>query len=303
MIAAAVSIGIGAGLGEAVHPPASAGAVEARRDTTGEEMGADLERLLGRADSAAAVEAPAPRPASPALVAARAVLASAGIESGARAAEVQTALSRLSARVGRKSDPDALRMAFRAYFNYRAAHPEEVRKPYLYFVDYGLDSRTPRGWVFDMDALKVVDGPFTVAHGRGSAPEGEGVPTLFSNRSGSATSSLGLFLAQEVYEFTGHAGGQVYRSIGMRMRGLSGRFNSAARERRVVAHGAPYVTPDKAGRSEGCPAMEPERARELLPKLGGGGLVFLFSPRDRTWLREDPWASGGEVPPVPAMGD
>ena len=292
MIAAAVSVGAGAGLGEAVHPPLSAGAVEARRDTTDETMGSGLERLLASADSAAAVEAPAPRRAGPALVAARAVLASAGIESGARETEVRTALGRLADRVGRQSDPDALRMAFRAYFNYRAAHPEEVRKPYLYFVDYGLDSRTPRGWVFDMDALEVVDGPFTVAHGRGSAPGGEGVPTRFSNVSGSAASSLGLFLAQEVYSFTGHAGGRVYHSVGMRMRGLSGRFNSAARERRVVAHGAPYVTPDRAGRSEGCPAMEPERARELLPKLGGGGLVFLFSPRDRTWMREDPWVNG-----------
>jgi hypothetical protein len=59
----------------------------------------------------------------------------------------------------------------------------------------------------------------------------------------------------------------------------------------VVAHGAPYVTAAAAGRSEGCPAVEPERARRLLPRLAGGGLVFLFAP-DATWLAGDPWLAG-----------
>ena len=235
--------------------------------------------------------APVPRPASPVLTTARAVLEGVGVESGAEAAQVQTALAALGKSVKRQSDPNALKMAFKAYYAYKAAHPEDVRKPYFYYVDYGLGASTPRGYVFDMKALKVVDGPFTVAHGRGSAPRGESVPTRFSNIEGSATSSLGLFLAQETYGFSGKAGGKRYSSIGLRMKGLSGRFNSAARQRRVVVHGAPYVTPAKAGRSEGCPAMEQARARNLLPKIGNGGLVFLFSPVDRTWKKEDPWAN------------
>jgi len=60
----------------------------------------------------------------------------------------------------------------------------------------------------------------------------------------------------------------------------------------VVVHGAPYVTSDKAGRSEGCPAIEPARAQRLLPRIGNGGMVFLFSPRDKRWLSSDPWALG-----------
>ncbi len=226
--------------------------------------------------------------------AARAVLSGVGIEKAAMpdAAEMtqaQTALAALSGEVGKQSHPDALRLAFEAYFNYKAEHPEKVRKPYLYFVDYGLDSREPRGYVFDMKNLRVVDGPFAVAHGRGSGKK-DGVPTRFSNIEGSATSSLGLFLAQETYGFTGKAGGKRYTSVGLRMAGLSGRFNSAARQRRVVVHGAPYVGPGKAGRSEGCPAMDQARARKLLPKIGNGGMVFLFSPVDKAWLKNDPWA-------------
>ncbi|HET7228448.1 MAG TPA: murein L,D-transpeptidase catalytic domain family protein [Longimicrobium sp.] len=235
------------------------------------------------------VVAPAPAYAHPVLTAARGVLATAGIENAAEQSQVGRALAVLSPHVKKQSDPQALKTAFKAYFNYQAAHPEKVKKPYLYFVDYGLGSGTPRGYVFDMKQLKVVDGPFTVAHGRGSAANGQAVPTRFGNGNGSAASSLGLFLAQETYAFVGHTGGKAYRSVGLRLTGLSGKFNSAARARGVVVHGAPYVTASTAGRSEGCPAMEESRARTLIPKIAQGGLVFLFSPVDRNWKNHDPW--------------
>jgi hypothetical protein len=191
-----------------------------------------------------------------------------------------------------KSDPESVRYAFEAYFNYRERHPDQVRKPYLYFVDFGLDARTPRGYVFDMDRLLVVEGPFHVAHGRGSVQPGDLIPTRFSNRRGSNATSLGLYLAQETYGFSGRSGGRAYRSVGLRLRGLSGPFNSAARERGIVVHGAPYVTDQVAGRSEGCPAMREELARELLPRIANGGMVFHFSPLDPNWLKEEPWVRG-----------
>jgi hypothetical protein len=204
---------------------------------------------------------------------------------------VDSALSVLAGKVVRQSDPAALRMAFHAYYAYRAAHPEQVRKPYLYYVDYGLDSRTPRGYVFDMGRLTVVDGPFTVAHGKGSSRGHYGVPVRFSNAPRSDASSLGLYLTLQSYAFTGRSGGRPYSSTGMRMQGLSGSFNGAALARGVVVHGAPYVTPTGAGRSEGCPAMEVGRARRLIPMIANGGLVFLFSPVDAGWMRQDPWAN------------
>jgi hypothetical protein len=207
-------------------------------------------------------------------------------------AAVDEALKALSFHVVDSSHPEALRTAFQAYFNYREARPGQVRKPYLYFVDLGLDNRTPRGYVFDMDELTLVEGPFTVAHGNGSSSSANGVPTSFSNRPGSKASSLGLYLAQGTYTFRGKAGGRAYTSVGLRMRGESGDFNGAARDRGIVAHGAPYVTAQRAGRSEGCPAMEPARAARLLPLIANGGVVFLYSPRDAHWLRDDPWIRG-----------
>jgi L,D-transpeptidase catalytic domain len=206
----------------------------------------------------------------------------------------QTALNAIGALVSGLSDPKALEDAFRSYYAYRTAHPDAVRKPYLYFVDYGQPSTAKRGYVFDMDALSIVDGPFTVAHGRGSSVAQYGVPTRFSNAMGSAATSLGLYLAQETYAFLGHTAGKTYRSVGVRLQGLADGINDNARARGVVAHGAPYVTSTRAGRSEGCPAMEPDRAERLLPKIANGGMVYLFAP-DARWLSKDPWltASAG----------
>lgn len=204
------------------------------------------------------------------------------------AAVTRAALDAFSGTVRPLSRPEALEDAFRSYFAYKAANPDEVRKPYLYFVDYGLPSTTPRGYLFNMETRTVVDGPFTVAHGRGSSTSHYGIPARFSNKSGSAATSLGLYVAKALYDFHGHTGGHVYSSVGLRLQGVSSGFNDNALARGVVAHGAPYVTPTKAGRSEGCPAMEPDRAERLLPKLAEGGMVFLFAP-DEHWLASDPW--------------
>ena len=209
--------------------------------------------------------------------------------------KISAALQALNGAVRPLSHPKALETAFRSYFAYLAQHPNDVKKPLLYFVDYGLPSTEPRGYVFDMRALNVVDGPFTVAHGRGSSTSQYGVPTRFSNASGSAATSLGLYLAENTYAFHGHTGGHSYSSIGLKLKGVSSGYNDNAFARGVVAHGAPYVTSTRAGRSEGCPAMEPQRAQRVLPELANGGMVFLFG-LDQEWMADDPWvAANGQL--------
>ena len=210
---------------------------------------------------------------------------------GSVASNTRSALAAFAGITRNLSHERALESAFRSFYAYQAKHPQRVKKPLLYFVDYGLPATAKRGYVFDMKRLSIVDGPFTVAHGRGSSQDRFGKPTRFSNKHGSAATSLGLYLAQETYRFTGKAGGRRYSSIGLRLQGLSGVFNSNARTRGVVAHGAPYVTARAAGRSEGCPAVDQARAKTLLPKLANGALVFLFAPDER-WLNSDPWVTG-----------
>ena len=246
--------------------------------------------LSGASDSDAKISTSAPAPAAAPIVTSAPLPA---VDSGVASLEaaVASALDALSPHVTVSSHPDALRSAFRAYFAFKAENPGRVRKPYLYFVDYGLSNATRRGYVFDMETLTLVDGPFTVAHGRGSSRSRNGVPSRFSNRSGSAMTSLGLYLTQETYGFVGHAGGGTYRSVGLRLQGVSGDFNDAARARGVVAHGAPYMSARDAGRSEGCPALEEFRAQRLLPMIANGSLVFLYSPNDPVWLEQDPWVN------------
>src|SRR5438128_955735 len=62
------------------------------------------------------------------------------------ATETSGALTALASSVRRLSHPQALEDAFRSYFAFKAAHPDAVKKPYLYFVDYGLSNTTPRGY-------------------------------------------------------------------------------------------------------------------------------------------------------------
>ena len=223
--------------------------------------------LFSVAPVMAAERTPDPKPASPA------VEAKTGI-----AAKIDSALRAFASAVGPLSSPKALETAFNSYFAYVSAHPNDVKKPLLYFVDYGLPSTQPRGYIFDMKKMAVVEGPFTVAHGRGSSTSQYGVPNRFSNGFGSAMTSLGLYVAQELYNFVGHTGGAAYSSVGLRLQGVTPGFNDNARARGVVAHGAPYVSATRAGRSEGCPAMEEQRAARVLPELANGGMVYLFSP-------------------------
>jgi hypothetical protein len=206
---------------------------------------------------------------------------------------LDAALAALRPLVRTTSHPDALPFAFRAYFNYKAAKPANVRNPFLYFVDYGLSNSTRRGYVFDMSRLTVVDGPFTVSHGSGSGPR-NAVPNVFNNLKGKFATSLGLYRTREHFPFSGSAAGTgPYRSIGLILDGESGEFNSLARAREVIVHGAPYVTRDDAGRSKGCPAMELDRAKRLIPLIAEGGVVFHFSPNDAGWMKRDPWVHAG----------
>jgi hypothetical protein len=228
--------------------------------------------------------------AAPLMAANRPVTSASELPGTGLLAKSTAAVRALATLVRPLSHPKALESAFRSYFAYMAAHPSDVKKPVLYFVDYGLPSTEPRGYVFDMQTLKILEGPFAVAHGRGSSTTQYGVPTRFSNAPGSAATSLGLYLAENTYDFHGHTGGRSYSSIGLRLRGVSENFNTNALARGVVAHGAPYVTADKAGRSEGCPAMEQDRARRVLPELADGGMVFLFAP-DQRWMTDDPWVA------------
>lgn len=136
---------------------------------------------------------------------------------------------------------------------------------YLTVVDFSKASGKHRFFVMNMKTGKVSG--IVVAHGSGSDPDNDGLPTKFSNVPNSNASSLGYYLTAETY--TGNHG----RSL--RMDGLS-TTNSNVRSRAVVIHGADYVSEGRAkqGRSWGCFALAQSAKDSIIDQLKGGSLIF-----------------------------
>lgn len=105
--------------------------------------------------------------------------------------------------------------------------------------------------------------------------------TRFGNEPGSHRSSVGLHRAEDPY--VGRHG------LSLRLAGLEPGFNDNAGRRRVVVHGAPYVSTAHvvrrgvAGRSQGCLAVSVEAHRRLIRGIPFGSAVFVYG-RDPEWL-------------------
>ncbi len=149
---------------------------------------------------------------------------------------------------------------------------------HLAVIDYSMPSTARRLWIFDLTSKKLVLREL-VAHGQNS---GENFATRFSNSEGSFQSSLGLFRTRESY--------QGANGYSLRMDGLEPGINDRARDRDIVIHGASYVNPlwsqrqGRIGRSQGCPAVRPQVARQIVDNLKNGQFMFAWYP-DQRWLK------------------
>jgi hypothetical protein len=173
--------------------------------------------------------------------------------------------------------PVVLELALRAVSC--AVNSGDIERPRtLTVIDYSRPSVEPRLWVFDVDTGELLFKEL-VAHGRNT---GDNMATRFSDTPESRQSSIGLFVTDETY-----VGSNGYS---LRMDGLEPGFNSRARERAIVMHGAPYVnaalakSQGRIGRSWGCPALREAIARDVIDTIHGGGVVFSYYP-DQTWLQ------------------
>lgn len=149
----------------------------------------------------------------------------------------------------------------------------------LAVIDFSRPSSEPRLWIFDLNKRELILEDL-VAHGQNS---GDNHATAFSNVVGSYQSSLGLFRTQESY-FGRHG-------YSLRLDGLEPGINDRARERAIVIHAADYVDASwverqgRIGRSQGCPAVNPQVAELVVDNLKGGQFMFSYYP-DQTWLQE-----------------
>jgi hypothetical protein len=162
--------------------------------------------------------------------------------------------------------PDLFRRALAALQKHGNRIPYRDK---IALVDFDMQSAQPRFHIVDLASGRSRS--MLVAHGRGSDPEHIGYLTRFSNEMGSACSSQGAYLTEDIYI------GQHGRS--RRLMGLDP-TNSNVEPRNVVVHGAWYVSPDmvaqhgKIGRSEGCFALSTADLEDTLQSLGQGRMIY-----------------------------
>jgi hypothetical protein len=138
---------------------------------------------------------------------------------------------------------------------------------YWAVVDFNKSSNDERLFIFDLKGGTVQS--YLVAHGKNS---GEEYAVKFSNESGSNKSSWGIYQTAETYP------GKHGRSLRIDGKEPS---NSNARARAIVIHSADYVVPNyggsgRAGRSEGCFAVNPKYITEVIDNLRGGSYLIAW---------------------------
>jgi len=165
--------------------------------------------------------------------------------------------------------------AVTGFMNLKAANKIPQTSSILTVVDLAKSSHEKRMWIIDMLDNALVLNTW-VAHGHGS---GDDMATSFSNRIDSHQSSLGFYITDDVYN------GKNGRSL--RLNGMDAGFNSNARERAIVVHGADYVGENaigqlgRLGRSYGCPAVPLDVAEQVINTIKDKTVMFINGNDDR----------------------
>ena len=159
--------------------------------------------------------------------------------------------------------------AVTGFYNLKNAGKIDDNKSILTIADFNQSSTKKRLWIIDLDKKSLILNTW-VAHGRGS---GGDKATRFSNTSESHQSSMGFYVTAEIYR------GKHGRSL--RLDGMDEGFNSNARSRAIVVHGADYVSQGtinalgRLGRSHGCPAVAPELTDRVIDTIEGKTVLFI----------------------------
>lgn len=155
----------------------------------------------------------------------------------------------------------------------------KISNPLLTVIDFNLSSTKKRMWILNMDTNEVVFNTY-VAHGKNTGVE---FANNFSNTENSHQSSLGFYVTGETY----------YGKNGLSLfiDGMEKGFNSNARKRYVVIHGADYAEPEfinrvgRLGRSYGCPAVPNKIAKKLIHTIKGKSVVYIHK-NDKNYLEK-----------------
>ena len=176
----------------------------------------------------------------------------------------------------RMPSPDVFEMAYKGYITLKGKNG--LNRNILTIADFSLPSTEKRLWVFDMDKKEILFNEW-VAHGKNS---GENYAAKFSNIPHTNMSSIGFYITGDTY--SGKHGLSLY------LDGQEEEFNSKARERAIVIHGADYVSENfikaygRLGRSFGCPALSMDSYKQIIESISRGSCLFIYYP-DKTYLK------------------
>lgn len=171
--------------------------------------------------------------------------------------------------------PQVFEKALTGFYNLKNSGKLSKDKSILTIADFDIRSTQKRLWIIDLNKKELLLNTW-VAHGNRS---GADEATQFSNITDSYQSSLGFYVTGEVYT------GQHGRSL--RLDGMDEGFNSNARSRSIVVHGAAYVSQGtinalgRLGRSQGCPAVAPHLANKVINTIEGKTVLFIHKSDDR----------------------
>ena len=151
-------------------------------------------------------------------------------------------------------------------------------------IDFAKPSTEKLFFIIDLDKQELIYHTY-VAHGKNT---GENFATSFSNKAHSNQSSLGFYVTGETY-----VGSKGYS---LRLDGQEKEYNDNIRERAVVMHDADYVSEQwikrygRLGRSQGCPALPKEIAKEIIDVIKNKTAIFAYYP-DENYLKSSAYLS------------
>jgi len=163
--------------------------------------------------------------------------------------------------------------ALTGYYNMKRNH-QVSEKPIITIIDFTKSSNEKRLWVVDIDKKELLFNTY-VSHGRNSGDE---YAENFSNDDSSYMSSIGFYVTNNTY--------QGKHGLSLKLEGLDQGFNTNAKDRCIVMHGAEYATEDfikqagRLGRSLGCPAIPMEQHEEIISAVMGGTALYAHAAYD-----------------------
>ena len=164
---------------------------------------------------------------------------------------------------------NVFKKALTGFINLKIADKLPESSSMLTIIDFTKSSCEKRMWIIDVLNKSLVLKTW-VAHGNGS---GMDMASCFSDKINSFKSSVGFYLTDDVYY------GKHGRSL--KLDGLDPGFNENARAREIVVHAADYVGQNvidehgRLGRSQGCPAVAPEVADQVIDAIKDKTVMFI----------------------------